>query len=209
MRITLAAAALFLAVSVTHARPVSYPDGWTLMLRNNGDMRSAHAHYSPTAKTSVGYKFEDWRKRDFSLHALQVNRLVKRWNEKYSQANFYLKSAIGIADRSDAENSHLAGFVGIAADWETRRHFISYESRYTEAGDIDDFYHQSMRLGWAPYQGDYGDLHTWLMVDVRHMPEAEERYAITPLIRLFKGIQLIEIGMSNHGDVTFNYVFRY
>ena len=40
------------------ARPVSYPDGWTTILGNNGNLNSALIHYSPTAKVSVGYKFE-------------------------------------------------------------------------------------------------------------------------------------------------------
>ena len=46
-------------LAVAQSRPVSYPTGWTMMLQNNDTRRTMHAHYSPTAKWSVGYKFED------------------------------------------------------------------------------------------------------------------------------------------------------
>ena len=201
-----------LIIPTADARPVSYPGGWTLMLMNNGDVNSAHAHYSPTAKTSVGYKFEYWRDRDFTLNAVQMNNLLKRWNEKDSQANLYLKSGVGIAHSNggpkDGETS-AAGFTGIAADWENRRFFTSYENRYTEAGEIDDFFMQSARVGWAPYEGDYGDVHTWIMLQVEHTPESEHNFTVTPLVRVFKDVHLFEAGMSTRGEVLFNYVFRY
>jgi hypothetical protein len=86
---------------------------------------------------------------------------------------------------------------------------LSYENRYTQFGNIDDFFQQSARVGWAPYEGDYGDLHTWLMVQVDHMPEADHPVSVTPLVRLFKDVHLFEAGISNRGEVTLNYVFRY
>lgn len=198
--------------NVADARPVSYPSGWTAMLVNDGDKNTAHIHYSPTAKTSVGYKLEYWRDKDFTLNAIQMNNLLKRWNKKDSQANLYLKSGLGVAysDAGDFDGeTSAAGFTGLAADWEDRRYFVSYENRYTEAGKIDDFYQQSARVGWAPYEGDYGDLHTWLMLQVEHMPEADNNFTVTPLVRLFKDVHLLEAGMNNRGEVLFNYVFRY
>jgi len=195
-----------------HARPVSYPGGWTLMAMNDGDKNSAHLHYSPTAKTSVGYKFEYWRDKELTLNAVQINNLLKRWNKPSSQANLYLKSGAGIAHSNkgshDGESS-AAGFTGLAADWEDRRYFVSYENRYTQAGKIDDFYQQSARVGWAPYEGDYGDLHTWLMLQVEHAPEADHNVTVTPLVRFFKDVHLLEAGMNDRGEVLFNYVFRY
>jgi hypothetical protein len=198
--------------NIANARPVSYPSGWTAMLMNDGDKNSAHVHYSPTAKTSVGYKFEYWRDKEFTLNAVQMNNLLKRWNKKDSQANLYLKSGLGVAYSNEGDfdsKTSAAGFTGIAADWENRRFFTSYENRYTEAGEIDDFYQQSARVGWAPYEGDYGDLHTWLMLQVEHMPEADNNFTVTPLVRLFKDVHLLEAGMNNRGEVLFNYVFRY
>lgn len=199
-------------IPAVQARPVSYPGGWTAMFNNDGDKNTAHLHYSPTAKTSVGYKFEYWRDKDFTLNAVQMNNLIKRWNKKDSQANIYLKSGLGVVhgDNSAGQSkTELGGFTGIATDWENRRFFTSYENRYTEAGDIDDFYQQSARIGWAPYEGDYGDTHTWLMLQVEHAPEAEDNFTVTPLVRVFKGVHLLEAGMNTRGEVLFNYVFRY
>lgn len=194
------------------ARPVSYPSGWTGMFMNDGDKNNVHIHYSPTAKVSVGYKFEYWRDKEMTLNAVQMNNLLKRWNNPDSQANLYLKSGIGIAHSDagdfDGETS-VAGFTGIAADWEDRRFFISYENRFIEAGKIDDLYQQSARVGVAPYVGDYGDVHTWLMLQVEHMPENEDHFTFTPIVRLFKDVHLLEAGISNHGEILFNYIFRY
>ena len=68
---------------------------------------------------------------------------------------------------------------------------------------------QSARVGIAPYIGDYGDLHTWLMLQVDHVPESDEQITVTPLVRLFKDVHLLEAGMSNQGDVLFNYILRF
>lgn len=211
-RLLLCLLGMVISIPTAQARPVSYPGGWTLMLMNDGDKNTAHLHYSPTAKTSVGYKFENWRDKDMAINALQMNNLLKRWNKRNSQANLYLKSGLGVAysdeGNLDGETS-AAGFTGIAADWENRRFFTSYENRYTEAGKIDDFYTQSARVGWAPYEGDYGDVHTWLMLQVDHSPESPDNVTVTPLVRLFKDVHLLEAGMNNHGKILFNYVFRY
>jgi hypothetical protein len=182
------------------------------MMTNSGDANSAHVHYSPTAKMSVGVRSEYRREGEYQLNTVQMNNLLKRWNKRDSQANLYLKSGIGFAysDAGDFDGeTDAAAFTGIAADWEDRRYFISYENRYIEAGDIADGYKQSARVGIAPYIGDYGDLHTWLMLQVDHSPESDEKVTVTPLVRLFKDVHLMEAGISNQGDVLFNYVIRF
>lgn len=198
--------------AMTQARPVSYPGGWTSMLMNDGDKNTAHVHYSPSARYSVGYRFEHWRERGFNMHSAQVNYLVRRWNRPESQANIYLKSGLGVAvarGSSQPDDKAFGGFVGVAMDWEDRRYFVSYENHYHRAGNIDDFFEQSARVGWAPYEGDYGDLHTWLMLQVEHSPESEDNFTITPLVRFFKGVHLVEAGVNNHGKLLFNYIIRY
>jgi len=202
---------LFMLTEVK-ARPVSYPGGWTLMLKNNNYKNSVHAHYSLSSYTSLGYRFEYLRENNYSLNAFQINRLLKRWNEPNSQANLYIKSAIGNANSYKKKNnnkSSFAGFFGFSADWENQRYFISYDNRYIEAGEIDSFYQQSFRFGIAPYIGDYGDLHTWLMIKLEHIPEAHQNLSLTPHIRLFKGFHLLEIGANLKSKIMLNYIFRY
>ena len=198
-----------LSITNVEARPVSYPGGWTLDTTNYAERSSLHVHYSPTAKASFGYRFEDWRGRNFTSNSIHVNNLLKRWNAENSQANVYVQSGVGIANSQITDNQEVIGYTGIATDWETRRYFVSYQNRYTEAKDITGFFRQSTRLGWAPYEGDFGDLHTWIMVDVRHDPEADDPITVTPLVRLLKSTHLVEAGVTDRGDLTFNYIYRF
>ncbi|MDJ0920994.1 MAG: hypothetical protein QNI84_07685 [Henriciella sp.] len=187
--------ALAMASGRADARPVSYPGGWTWMQMNNGDFSSVHIHYSPTFQDSIGlYSERNWSD-DWHFTGVQYNRLLKRWNEKNSQANVYLKGGIGQADPFGEAGPDLAGFVGIGADWETRRWFTSYEARAFDLG-FDQTARQSARIGVAPYIGDYGDLHTWLMLQVENQPESETPTTLTPLVRFFYDVQLIEIGYT-------------
>jgi len=207
---------LFLAIlfnsDFVSSRPVSYPGGLTLMLMNNSMKNSLHAHYSPTAKTSLGYKFEYWRKNQFSLNLIQINNLIKRWNKIDSQANFYLRSGLGNAysdkDKFDSKKS-ITGFTGISMDWENQRYFIQYANRYTYAYEIDEFYTQSLHFGITPYIGDYGDIHTWIMMKIDHTPKFKNNFILTPHFRFFKDVHLLEVGADLSGNVLFNYVFRY
>lgn len=211
MKITFTIAAFALALcayaTAALARPVSYPGGWTVMQMNDGDSNSLHIHYSPTAKYSVGYKGEYWRDEDWQFHGVQLNYLAKRWNQPHSQANLYFKTAAGVA-LADGE-SQESGFGGVAFDWESRRFFTSYENRGVYAGDIDRFFTQKARIGVAPYVGEYGDLHTWLMLQVDHNPAKADEVTFTPLVRMFKGNFLTEAGMSDKGKVLFNAVIRF
>lgn len=192
------------------ARPVSYPGGWTLMQMNDGDSHSLHVHYSPSATYSIGYRGQYMREGEYMLNSVQHNLLMKRWNTEDLQANLYLKSGAGLASQRQNKNKDtLALYSGIAADWETRRWFTSYENRGLLAGDIDHGFMQKARLGIAPYVAEYGALHTWFMVEVEHDPKSNETLTITPLIRFFKGPALLEAGLSNHNDVLFNAVYRF
>jgi len=194
------------------SRPVSYPSGWTFMSMNDGFRNSTHIHYSPSARYSVGYKAEYWRDDKFQIHALQLNNLLKRWNKKRSQANLYLKSGLGLV-YSDYQsfNSDIEPvvFTGMAADWETRKYFVSYENRFMKSNEITDNFRQKGRIGFAPYIADFGKLHTWIMIEVNHVPEDVNKFTYTPLIRLFKGPSMVETGYSSEGNFLFNFVHRF
>ncbi len=184
-----------MSAGLAEARPVSYPDGWTLMQMNNGDFSSLHVHYSPTFQDSIGlYSERNWSE-DWHFTGVQYNRLVKRWNEKNSQANLYFKTGVGQADPFGDGDVELAGFVGLGADWETRRWFTSYEGRAYDLS-FDKSVRHSARIGVAPYIGDYGDLHTWLMLQVENHPESETPTTLTPLVRFFYDVQLLEFGYT-------------
>ena len=192
------------------SRPVSYPGGWTLMQINEINRHSLHVHYSPTARSSLGYKGEYWKDEKFKLQTLQYNRLIKRWNKPQEQANLYWKSGLGITERNQvaSHSSQLSYFTGLAADWETRRYFISYENQYYDLNAYGSYFSQKARVGIAPYIGDYGDLHTWLMLQVNHHPQSKHNFSLTPLVRFFKGPVLFEAGYSNRDEFLINIIVR-
>ena len=203
---------LGLFIETIDARPVSYPGGWTIMFKNDANVNRIHTHLSPTHKYSLGYNVEYWHDEEFVLNSLQINNLIKRWNKKRSQANFYIKSGIGLAysDKSTFnEEIELSGFSGVSFDWENRSYFFKYQNRYTEAGNIYDAFIQSVIFGFAPYEGDFGDLHTWFMLKMEHKPEKEDNFEITPIFRFFKSVHLFELGLNDRGKFLYNYIIRF
>lgn len=208
MRPLLMLIALLLIMHVpAYARPVSYQGGWTVMSMNNTDTQSLHLHYSPTAKNSIGARTELWERRNLSLYSAQYNYLLKRWNKRHSQSNIYFKSGLGLGVTTVANSATV--FTGLAADWENRRLYTSYANRYIDSGQNGYFYRQNMRIGIAPYIANYGQLHTWLMLQANHWQDTEETITLSPIIRLFTGAHLVEIGMMNDNSLIANYVYRY
>lgn len=202
----LALAALAASAS---ARPVSYAGGWTVMQENNGMYSSLHLHYSPTATDSIGLYTENNWDMDAVFTGLQYNRLVKRWNAPQSQGNLYLKLGAGAADPYGEDGQRAAGFAGLAADWETRRVFVSYDVRARDYGSDQSVSHAA-RVGLAPYVAGYGDLHTWAMVQVENHPEADNPVQVTPLLRLFTGPVLVEAGYTLEEDrFLLNWIYRF
>ncbi|WP_371396247.1 hypothetical protein [Fretibacter rubidus] len=201
-----------------NARPVSYPGGWTVMLRNDVDINSAHIHYTPDPKHSVGARIIYDRKGDFIYTGVQVNRLIKRWNKVDSQANIYgMVSAGLVTDETSGpfkRRDDGAGFIALAADWETRRYFVSASAEHWERGQYDDETAYHGRLGIAPYVAGTGALHTWVMVEGHHKPESDglvknDNVGATALLRFFKGPSLLEVGIDDQGEALLNYIHRF
>ena len=199
---------LLAASSAAQARDVSYAGGWTLMVHNDASMNASHIHYSPTAKYSIGWRHEYMRESDANMDAAQLNWLLLRQNNPGSQANLYLKSGIGVA--YDGDDVEPAAFTGLAADWENRRFFTMYENHFMTAGSIDKSARHMARVGVAPYIGDYGDLHTWLMLQADYDAGDDTAFSVTPLVRLFKGPVLGEAGYNLQKDTAlFNLMIRF
>ena len=180
------------------ARPVSYMGGWTFIEESNRQSTAALVHYTPSPKWSLGLRSEWVRDSDFVMTAIQPTYLVKRWFGKDYQANVYLNGGFGVASGISGNplSTTAAGFVGVMADWETRRLFAGYTARYLDAGHFDDSAMQIVRLGWAPYEGDTNDLHTWLMLEVDQRSGLEDSVSVSPVLRLFKGPALLELGFN-------------
>ena len=209
----IAVASLILSTcSLTQARPVSYTGGWTLIEATNRASTTALVHYSPTHNFSVGLRHEWQREDDVKLTAIQPTLLVKRWFGREYQGNFYLTGGLGTAKDESANNlgSDTASFVGVMADWETRTLFASYEARFLEQGVLGNHSMHAARVGWAPYAGDTGELHTWFMLEVDRRGHFENKTSVTPLLRFFKGPALLELGynLSDPSPVV-NFTYRF
>jgi hypothetical protein len=181
------------------------------MANANSRKNRLHLHYSPTAFYSIGLVQEDERGSDRYNTNLQLNNLLFRRNTKESQANLYLMSAAGIATENEDQALNLD--LSLAGDWETRRYFSSF----ILGGDYADTIqapesHQTVRFGIAPYLANSGALHTWLMIQFEHHPEENnsgEKFLITPILRLFKGPVLGELGMNQNSDLFFQLIYRH
>lgn len=197
--------------AVSHARPISYPGGWTLMSSSDSRMNRLHTHYSPSAHNSLGVVLEDERESKRYNVSLQWNHLLFRRNTPSSQANLYLMNQAGVAFEHSEKAPNID--LTLAGDWETRRYFTSLKLGGNYADTIQELrYHQEFRLGVAPYLANSGKLHTWLMLQFDYHPQEErskEKFFITPLIRLFKGPLLGEFGVSLHGDPLFRLIYRH
>ncbi len=211
MRVILYSIVITFVYLTAAARPVSHKDGWTIMLNADRARQSFLLHYSPSAKYSVGYRFERNSDRQINFSFFQLNNLLYRLNKKNSQSNLYLKSGLGVANStasSPIDSASLSFFSGLAFDWETRQYFFSYENRYLKSPRLIEAFSHSLRIGFAPYVANYGQFHTWIMLELDHDENSLHTTTISPLLRFFKGVNLVEIGISNYGDVQFSWISR-
>ena len=194
------------------ARPVSYAGGWTLIETSNRASSAGLIHYTLNYNLSAGARYEWQRSSDTRVTAIQPTFLAKRWFGRDHQANLYFSGGIGTAERKsgDIKNSETAKFVGVMADWETRSLFVSYEGRRMNLGQLGNQTMHAARVGWAPYEGDTGALHTWLMLEVDHRKHMDETTSVTPLLRFFKGPALLEVGYNlSDPSPLFNFTYRF
>ena len=202
---------ILLSFSIGHSRPISYADSWTIMQMTNWEKTRVHVHYTTTVTNSFGLVYEDYHGRDRWDVDFQWNHLLSRKNTRFSQANVYAKTQLGVAN--GVFDAQFNGNFALAADWETRRYFLAYETGLEYADDYDDgSFHQMARVGIAPYVAEYGSLHTWLMLQVEHHPDElddNRQLIVTPLVRFFIDDYLTEFGVNTNGDLLFNFIIRF
>jgi hypothetical protein len=189
-------------------RPVSYPGGVTLMQELDPMMASALLHYTPNRHVSLGGRFTRMREEEWSLAGPQATWLVKRWNMPAAQANLYLTGMGGAAWR-DGAAARPGGFVEAQADWENRRVMVMASGRLTGAEGIGRSDMQMGRIGWAPYAGEYGDVHLWLFGQVMRDSRMEDAVQPAFVARLFYRTMLVEAGLTDRGGLVLNSVFRF
>lgn len=191
---------LLIFTSTGYARPISYPGGITVMGFSDNMKDSIYAHYSPSHLYSFGIesKKDKYTQSDYSY--LRFTYLLDRKNTEKSQRNFYFQSGIN-PDKADNY------FLGIHGDWETRRLYtgFSYKNVRLRTQTYQD---KSFQLGIAPYLGEYGDLHTWLMVKAKKN-SIDNDWSVYPMLKLFRGDFLVELGYSKKTNIDAHLMYRF
>ena len=182
------------------ARPISYSGGSTLMMISNEMQDSAYYHYSPTYKFSIGVQQVKDKYFNLDYSYLRLTYLINRKNTQHSQRNLYFQSGI-------SSNGMDHYFYGTHGDWETRKLFLGFGYKNTET-KRQDYSEQYLQVGVAPYIGEYGDLHTWLMLKSKKngLNGSWDSY---PVLKLFKGNALIELGYSDSSQWDVHLMYRF
>lgn len=201
--------------SLLDARPISYPNAWTIMQKHNWEKTTAHIHYSPNMRNSIGFLGAYYQKENDRLYALQWNHLLFRNNQKKSQANLYSKIHFGRLKKKMSQRTVSHSAFNLSYDWETRKHFFLYaiEFEHTDETQVkSNTFHQKARIGIVPYVAPYGKIHTWFMLQLEHHPDdldPDNHFIFTPIVRFFKGDYLCEIGLNSNNQLLFNSIIRF
>ena len=182
------------------ARPISYTGGSTIMAFSDNIKNSIYYHYSPSYKYSIGIEVirNKYFKDNYSY--VRYTYLINRKNTENSQRNLYFQS--GVSSKGFDEF-----FYGIHGDWETRRLFVGFGIKETER-KIQDYLEQYYQIGVAPYLGDYGDLHTWIMIKAKDN-SLENKWSTYPVLKFFKGNVLMEFGYNNKTEWDIHLMYRF
>jgi hypothetical protein len=200
-----------IGVSATYAfgHPVSYQGATGVMTWNQSYLADYWATYSfrPDMAIAARAMRMQMKNGEFTFYMPQYDYLLKRWNGSNHQANVYLYGGFGGA-RFQQKNG-TAGLVGIEADAESRKFFImgKYEGMFPSLGS--QFHHGEFRVGIAPYEAEYSEIASWLMIQLQYHPVLVKKFAITPLARFFYKNVLWETGVSLDGDWMTNLMFHF
>ena len=215
-----------LVAAPAQARPVGYAGGWLVNADDSLGGPTAEVLYSPSSRFAVGVRTEHDAPLQHDFAGAALNVLAYRLNAPDSQANLYLMGAVGGATGGyvvptiftgplSIHAAHIAalggkagpvlrfnegaGEIGGEADWESRRFSALAEARGMAIQRQGSTLMYRARFGVAPYIAEAGALHTWLVLQVEHHSFAKENLAVTPLVRLFKGPALVEVGSTLRG----------
>lgn len=193
---------------LVYSHPVIYKGGVVVETENSIDMNEYHLAYSFLNTMSVGGHYI--KEGLVELQFLQLNYLLKRWNNQDSQANVYLTGGLGAERKSNSWTS--AQLAEIDMDWENRDYYIlgkqRYVSRSSNADDLNkvDLWHTRLRAGIAPFRSDVNDLGIWFMMQFdKHN---EKNWTTTQLFRFYYKTALWELGANLNGSYQLNFMIH-
>jgi len=191
---------LFIVFNI-EARPISYSGGTTLMFKSDNVSNSVYLHYSPTYKYSIGVEKVKNKFYDNNKNYLRLTYLLNRKNTFTSQRNLYFQSGVM---PNNTENI----FYGVHGDWETRKLFIGFGIKDIQSKYGMDYKDEYLQLGFAPYVGDYNDLHTWIMLKTKKNT-LTNKASTYPELKFFKGNALMKFGYGANTNWDLHFMYRF
>ena len=192
------------------AHPVVYKGATAFMTWNQSFLSDYWVTYSFSPDMAIAaraMRMTMAQGGDFNVYMPQFDYLLKRWYGDDFQANIYVYGGFGGAKFQGRNGT--AGLAGFEADAESRRYFglIKYEGMLPSIGK--NFQQFEVRLGIAPYEADYTEIASWLMIAGKYHHGLTKNYSITPLARFFYKTVLLEAGVSFQGDWMLNFMFHF
>jgi hypothetical protein len=148
---------------------------------------------------------------DSQIYLPQMDYLVSRWNENNSQANIYVYGGFGALQSYSLGSGQLgyAGAAGAEADIESRKYFLMGKVEGMLPSIGQNLLSVMGRIGIAPYEAEFNELASWLMIQLEYHPALTRIYVITPLVRFFYRNVLFETGVSFQGDYLLNFMVHF
>ncbi len=204
--LSIAATVVSLPSGNAAAKPIAFAHGTTVMAEYGaGTMEELQVFHAPRHFYSVGGGYlalerdSDGRSRDITY--ARFNYLVKRWNREDSQANVFAWGGIGRASVSESPGDETAWNAGAQLDYETRRVYAALKSDLHEGSSFSNRV-DTLQLGLAPYEHDYDNVATWLLVQGRrYTGEIHDGTEVAFLLRFFKGPVWVEAGATTDGKL--------
>lgn len=205
----LACLILITSTSALMAHPVSYKDATGVMTWNQSFMSDYWITYSFSHKFAGAARLMrmEMPEGTLSYEGLQLDYLVLRENSIDSQANVYIYGGGGHVKFNDSQGT--GSFVGFEADAESRKYFGLIKTEYMRSQIAPEFFHIEGRLGIAPYEAEYNEIASWLMLQLQWHPTLQKQLVITPLARFFYKSVLFEMGVSTQADWMLNFMFHF
>jgi hypothetical protein len=203
-----------LKIPLANAGPMGFQNSWMTMGDIGPNWREVFINYAVTPRDAFGVSQTYMRADDDSvsrnLAEVTYTRLLKRWNQRHSQANLWFVGGIGdmrLQDRdSGKHDNRLAATPGIQADFETTRLYLSGMHRLYRASGINHDY-SAVRAGFSFFEVEYEATQPWLIVEARDMNGLSDRIEVTPMLRLINRNYFVEAGANNFGQPRFNFMF--
>jgi hypothetical protein len=190
------------------AKPLSYVGGTMVMQENDETGQTLSVDYTFDPHFALGlYSKYEINQDEFWMAGPQLNTLLKRWNLPEGQGNLFLMAGGGEARQGS--RTEPAAWLTLLGDYETRRLFFSYESRFMYARGIEKSVWQRAYAGFAPYLADYEQLNSWLLLRVDHHPAKHDHFVVTPVIRFFYKTIWLEAGYSSNNHVMVNWTVQF